>query len=177
MKLEEKITTEQTIYSGKVINVKKYGVSLPDGGQSVREEVEHSGGAAVLAVSDDCVYLVKQFRLSMNKVVYEIPAGKLEKGEMPLYSAQRELQEETGLKAKKWTKICSVAPSPGYTNEIIHVFRAEEFEKGDMHLDKDEFLSVEKMSLKTAYEMVDNGEIYDAKTVIALLYLKSLSNI
>lgn len=173
MKLEEKIKTEQTIYSGKVVKVKKYGVILPDGGESVREEVEHGGGAAVVAVEDGCVYLVKQFRLSVKKIVYEIPAGKLEKGEDPLCCAQRELQEETGLKAKKWTKICAAAPSPGYTNEIIHIYLADEFENGNMHLDEDEFLSVEKVPLAVAYGMIESGEIYDAKTLIALLYLKS----
>ena len=173
MDFEEKIISEQTIYPGKILTLKKYGVALPDGGESVREEVEHHGGAAILAVDEGCVYLVKQYRLSMRAAIYEIPAGKLEKGEDPLYSAKRELEEETGLRAEKWTKICTATPSPGYTNELIHIYRAEGFEKGKAHLDKDEFLSVEKVPLETAYDMIEKGEIYDAKTLVALLYLKA----
>ena len=84
------------------------------------------------------------------------------------------MSEETGLTAKKWTEICSASPSPGYTNEIIHIYRAEDFTFGKTHFDDDEFLNVVKIPVEKAFEMVESGEIFDAKTVIALLYLKTI---
>lgn len=174
MNTEEKIISSETLYAGKVFTAKKYTVALPDGRTAYREEVEHHGGAGILAEEGGKVYLVKQFRLSVGKEILEIPAGKLEKGEDPLVCAKRELSEETGLTAKKWTEICSASPSPGYTNEIIHIYRAEGFSFGKTHFDDDEFLNVVKIPVENAFEMIESGEIFDAKTVIALLYLKTI---
>ena len=173
MNTEEKIIGEEVLYKGKVFTAKKYTVMLPDGKTAFREEVEHHGGACVLAVKNGLIYFVTQYRLACRKNVLEIPAGKIEEGEDPLECATRELKEEAGLTAKKWTKIASVSPSPGYTNEIIHIYLAEDIEEGENRLDPGEFLNVSEIPLKKAFEMVETGEIFDAKTVIALLYLKA----
>lgn len=172
MKNEEKILSETTLYKGKVFTVKKYAVELSDGVKSERDELEHSGGAAVLAVCDGYVYLVKQYRLSVGRELYEIPAGKLERGEDPADCARRELEEETGLVPLELKKLAAVLPSPGYTNEVIHVYRAVGIKKGRVNLDEDERLSVEKIRVEEALKMVDSGEIDDAKTVLALTFLR-----
>ena len=173
MKVEEKIVDCENIFDGRIFDVKKYAVELPDGSRAFREEVEHHGGACVLAFDDGYVYLVKQYRLALRDETIEIPAGKLEKGEDPETCALRELTEETGLVAESIRKICAVSPSPGYTNEIIHIYYVERFIKAKQRLDDGEFLNVIKLPAKKCFEMVESGEIIDGKTVVALLWLKS----
>ncbi len=173
MKTEEKIVGCTDVFNGRIFDVKKYTVELPDKSLSFREEVEHHGGACVLAFDDGYIYLVRQYRLAVRDETIERPAGKLEKGEDPESCALRELTEETGLVAESIRKICAINPSPGYTNEIIHIYYVDRFLKADQKLDDGEFLNVIKLPVKKCFEMVESGEITDGKTVVALLWLKS----
>lgn len=174
MKTAEKITAVKDIYDGKIIKVKNYTVELPDGSESNREEVLHGGGAGAIVYDKGYVYLVSQFRLAANADLWEIPAGKLEFGEKPDLAVKRELIEEIGVKAKSLKKITTVYPSPGYTNELLHVYYCDDFEFTSQKLDEGEFLNVRKFSVEEAFKMLDTGEIRDGKTVIALLYLKNI---
>ena len=171
MDFNEKTVKENYLYKGKILNLRKDEVILPDGKPAVREIVEHSGGSAILCVRDGKVLLVKQFRYPYKKVIYEIPAGKVNAGETPEQTALRELKEEGGIIAEKAEKLFDVYPSPGYTEEIIRIYKAEGLTQGEVKLDDDEFLSGEWFDLPTLKKMVDNNEIKDAKTLIALFWL------
>ncbi len=169
MDLEEKTLEKCYVYKGKIINLRRDKVLLPNGNESFREIVEHRGGASVLAVDgEENVYLVSQFRYPYGEVVQEIPAGKLEPNEEPSFCALRELEEETGLKAEKLTDYGVLYPTPGYTNERLYVFLATDFTKTSTHLDADEFINIEKVPLQEAYGRIQRGEIKDAKTVYAI---------
>ncbi len=169
MKLEEKTLSTQTLFSGKVINLELSKVELPNGNEANREVVRHPGGAAVLLVNGGKILLERQFRFPYNKVIWEIPAGKLNKGEDPEHAAKRELEEETGYRAEKLERLVEVYPSPGYTDEIIYVFSADAAKLEKQHLDDDEFVNAEFVDLKKCIEMIESGEICDAKTIAAVM--------
>lgn len=171
MDFEEKTVKSEYLYKGRVLNLKKDEIALPSGKSSVREIVEHSGGCAVLCVKDGKILLVRQFRYAYKKVIIEIPAGKINVGEPPEQTAVRELEEECGLKAKSVKLLCEIYPSPGYTNEIIRLFKAEEFEKSKVCFDDDEYVESFWIDVGEAKRMAENGEINDAKTLIALSYV------
>ncbi|MBO5924876.1 MAG: NUDIX hydrolase [Clostridia bacterium] len=173
MDLIEKTLSSTTIYDGKVIKVIRDQVSLPNGESAYREIVHHNGGATVLAVKDDMVYFVRQYRYAYHDELLELPAGKLNEGEDPKSCAIRELEEETGLKATDVDLITKLYPSPGYTDEVIYVYLARDFVQGTQHLDEDEFLGVITLPLSTVKDMLDSGEIRDAKTIVALRYYLS----
>ena len=169
MNFEEKTLERNTVYSGRILNLRKDKVLLPDGNTGVREIIEHSGGSAVLCEKDGKILMVKQFRYAYREEVWEIPAGKVNAGEEPIKTAFRELEEEGGIKADKMELLFTVYPSPGYISEIIRIYKATGLTKSRQNLDEDEFLSarwIEKSQLK---KMIDSGEIKDAKTLIALL--------
>jgi len=169
MQFKEKTVKKNYIHNGKILNLRRDDIILPNGNGAIREVVEHSGGSAIVCEKDGKILLVKQYRYPYGEELLEIPAGKLNDGETPEQTAIRELEEEGGIIAKRVEKMFDVYPSPAYTNEIIRIYRAVDIEDGKVHLDEDEFLSqvwVEKDKLK---QMIDNGEIKDAKTVIALL--------
>lgn len=171
MDFEEKTVKSEYLYKGRVLNLKKDEIALPSGKSSVREIVEHGGGCAVLCVKDGKILLVRQFRYAYKKVIIEIPAGKINAGEPPEQTAVRELEEECGLKAKSVKLLCEIYPSPGYTNEIIRLFKTEKFEKGEVCFDDDEYVESFWLDISVAKEMAKNGEINDAKTLIALSYV------
>ncbi len=173
MLTEEKIVKTENLYSGKILNLKKFTVELSNGEKALREEIEHTGGSCVLAVKDGFLYLVSQFRLSVQRDTLELPAGKKNEGEDEQVTAIRELKEEVGLKAKNLTKIASILPTPGYSNEVIHIYYCDEFEAGESSLDEGEFLNVHKIKVEEAFSLLESGKIQDAKTVIALLYLRN----
>ncbi|MGQ9009528.1 ADP-ribose pyrophosphatase [Bacillus stercoris] len=173
--LEEKTIAKEQIFSGKVIDLYVEDVELPNGKTSKREIVKHPGAVAVLAVTDEGkIILVKQFRKPLERTIVEIPAGKLEKGEKPEYTALRELEEETGYTAKKLTKITAFYTSPGFADEIVHVFLAEELSvlEEKRELDEDEFVEVMEVTLEDALKLVESREVYDAKTAYAIQYLQ-----
>ena len=169
MGFNEKTVKENYIYKGKILSLKNDVVELDNGKKANREIVEHLGGSAILCVKDNKVLLEKQFRYAYKKVLWEIPAGKLNVGEDPMQTAVRELEEECGIKATKVSFLAEVYPSPGYTKEIIRIFKVEDFVSSTTNFDEDEFLECEWVDLSTAKQMIKNGDIKDAKTLIALL--------
>ena len=175
MKLTEKTLSLKTIYNGKIINVRKDEVELPNGNSADREVVEHSGGVCVLPLTDSGeIVMVNQFRYPHSEILTEIPAGKKEIGEEPLTCAERELLEETGYTAESFDYLGSLYPTPAYCTEVIHMYLARGLREGKQNLDKDEFLDVVKFPFDKAFDMVLRNEISDAKTQIAILKAKAL---
>ncbi len=173
--LYEKTIKEEQIYKGKVIDLSIEDVELPNGKVSKREIVRHPGAVAVIGLTEeDKLVLVKQFRKALEKTIYEIPAGKLEQGEEPLESAKRELKEETGYSVEKLTHLVSFYTSPGFADELVHIYFADNLIKGDRQLDDDEFLDNAEVTIEEALEMIGDQRIYDAKTVYAVQYLQLL---
>ena len=170
MDYTEKCLRCEDEYRGKIIYVHKDEVSLPDGSASIREIVEHSGGVAIIPVDDDGnVWCVRQYRYAFQEHLLEVPAGKLEDGEDPLECAVRELGEETGFTAEKFTFLGELLPSPGYCRETLYLYLATGLKPGKAHLDPGEFLDVEHHTLDELTEMVMNNELTDAKTAMAVL--------
>lgn len=171
MNLEEKTLQRNVLFEGHIINLRKDAVLLPDGKQASREIVEHRGGVGILAFTDaDELLLVRQFRYAYHAELLEIPAGKRDSlDEDPRECGIRELREETGASAKEFTYLGAVYPSPGYTEEIIHIYMANGLTYGENDLDEDEFLNVERVPFDKVLDMVLAGEIKDAKTQIAVL--------
>ncbi|MBC7544065.1 MAG: NUDIX hydrolase [Candidatus Sericytochromatia bacterium] len=168
--LRETQLSSQVAFTGRMITVEVDQVRMPDGREATREIVRHPGAVAVIAVVDGQILFVKQYRHAVGDVLLELPAGKLEIGETPLSCGQRELEEETGMQAAHWTPLGKTVVSPGFTDEVIHLFRAEGLSDGTglVH-DADEFIAVERMTLSEALAAIDDGRIIDAKTQIALL--------
>ena len=169
MKLVEQTAERHVLFRGKILTLRVDDVLLPDGTRAKREIAEHPGGACVLAVKDQKVLLVRQFRYAYGEELLEIPAGKLERGEDPMLAAKRELEEETGAHVRKMTPLFVLYPTPGYSDEKIYIYEAEEFEEGTRHPDAGEFLDVVRLPLEEAYAMTEDGRIRDAKTVAAVL--------
>ena len=173
--LYERTENVKGIFSGRVITVHHDDVLLPDGSESKRECVDHPGGVAVIGITDDNdVLLVRQFRYPYKETIYEIPAGKLERGEDPLEAGKREFREETGAVAEEYFSLGEVYPTPGYTNEIIRLFYAKNIHFTQQSLDEGEFLQVCRVKFVELVSRVMSGEIRDAKTIIATLKLKEL---
>jgi ADP-ribose pyrophosphatase len=159
---------KKKIFEGKVLSLSLYDITL-NGRKVKREVVEHRGAAAILAFEGNKIILVKQHRFPLGYVL-EIPAGTLEKGENPRACAFREIQEETGYKAKKMTHFLTYYPSVGYNTEAIHCFVATGLTKvGDLKLDYDEVMSVVKMDFSKLISMIKAGKIIDSKTICAAL--------
>lgn len=170
MKLEEKTVKSEEIYSGKIVTLKIDEVELPDGKLAKREVVNHPGGVTVAALTDENELLfVRQFRYPFKEVVLELPAGKLEANTNPLENGKRELLEETGAVGYNYISLGAQMVSPGFCDEIVHMYlcRVERFDK--QRLDEDEFLSVERIPIDKAVEMVLNNQIFDGKTQTAVL--------
>lgn len=165
----EQTISSKPIYKGKVISLQVDTVTLPNGGTSTREIVRHPGGVSVLALLDGKMLVVEQYRKPLGKSQIEIPAGKLDKdGEDPLAAAKRELEEETGYRSDHLTYICSYYTSPGFADEIMHMYFTDQLEKSEMKLDEDEFLVCEAITLEEAQRYIREGRISDAKTIMAV---------
>lgn len=178
-RFEEKKIEREEIYDGVVLHVVKDKVLLPDGNTSYREFCLHKGAVAVIPITDNKeAILVRQFRYAHGREFLEIPAGKLDYiGEIPIEAAKRELREETGAVAKKYTDLGVLDTTPALIDEKIHMYMAEELTFGEQELDDDEFLATERIPMKTLISMVMNGEIRDAKTQIAILKAAKILNI
>ena len=169
----EKTLSSKRIFDGKIIRVCHDSVLLENGETAMREVVYHNGGVCILPLTENGeVIFVRQFRYPYKEEVLELPAGKLNLGEDPFESAVRELKEETGAEAKKYTSLGRLYPSPGYCGEIITMYLAQQLSFGEQNLDEDEFLNIVKIPFDEAVEMVLNGEIPDAKTQTAILKTK-----
>jgi ADP-ribose pyrophosphatase len=168
---------KKKIFEGKILGLSVYEGNI-EGRKVKREMIEHRGAAAILAFDEKGkVILVKQHRYPHGYVL-EIPAGTLEKGEKPIKCAFRELEEETGYKAKKMSLLVSFFPSIGYNTEIIHCFLASNLNKiSDLNLDFDEILSVVKLDFKKLLRMIKAGKIQDSKTICAVLTYAAIKKI
>lgn len=173
--LEEKTIKTEPIFSGRIIRLQVDEVELPNGNTSTREIVKHPGAVAVIPItSDNKIVMVEQYRKPMEKVLVEIPAGKLEKGEEPAYTAVRELEEETGYESQSLEWLISFYTSPGFADEIVHLYVAKGLVKKEnaASLDEDEFVNVLEVTLEEAIEFVREQRVYDAKTAYAIQYLQ-----
>ena len=170
-RLVERQVSSEEIFDGSVLHVKKDTVKLPDGSNAFRELIRHIGAVCVIPVTDDGNVIVeKQFRYPIDRVVLEIPAGKLNfRDEDRLEAAKRELEEETGYTASEWTDIGLYYPAPAYSDEKITMYLARGLKKGAQHLDEDEFLEVDEIPLEKLVRDVMEGKITDGKTQIAVL--------
>ncbi|AEV19920.1 NUDIX hydrolase [Geobacillus sp. G4] len=174
-KLYEKTVRKEKLFSGRIIDLYIEEVELPNGKTSQREVIKHPGAVAVLPLlPDGKIVLVRQYRKALERALVEIPAGKLEHGEEPLASAHRELEEETGYRAQSMRHLISFYTSPGFADELIHLYVAEGLEKAEdgAGLDEDEFVELLEVTLEEALEMLQQRDIYDAKTAYALQYLQ-----
>lgn len=173
--LEEKTINSEKIFSGKVISLHLEDVELPNGKHSKREIIKHPGAVAILAITDDNkIVMVEQYRKALERTIVEIPAGKLEKGEEPALCARRELEEETGYKCASLDLLISFYTSPGFADEIVHLFVARGLVKKEdsAALDEDEFVNLEELTLDEALQYISEQKIYDAKTAYAIQYLQ-----
>ncbi len=172
MNFEEKTISKETIYEGKIINVEKHEVRLPNQKTAYREVVKHNGAVAICAVTpENEVILVKQYRKPLEQTLLEIPAGKLEPGEDRKEAAMRELEEETGYQTDRLDLIGEVYGTPGFANEKISIYFTDSLQKGTVHLDEDEFVEKIYFSMADVKNAVETHEIEDAKTLIAFQYL------
>lgn len=170
VKFEEKTIDSKEIYDGKVLKLRLDTVELQDGSSSKREIVEHSGGVAVVAVTDSGeLLMVRQYRKAMEMELLELPAGKLEVGEDPLECAGRELREETGYKAGSIELLSEFYTAPGFCSEKVYVYIAKELEFVGESLDEGEFLEVEKYGVEELENLL--SELQDAKSIIGVMHL------
>ncbi|TFE03143.1 NUDIX hydrolase [Jeotgalibacillus salarius] len=174
-KFEEKTISNNVLFEGKIISLQVEDVELPNGKTSKREIIKHPGAVCVIAKTEDNkLIMVEQYRKALERSIVEIPAGKLEPGEMPEVTAERELEEETGYGCSELTHLISFYTSPGFADELVHVYKAEGLYKiEDAHdTDEDEFVELLEVTLEEAEEMVLDQRIYDAKTAYAVQYLR-----
>nr|WP_170109725.1 NUDIX hydrolase [Melghirimyces profundicolus] len=173
-RLEEKTLNSRIIFEGRLIRVQLDEVELPDGNTSTRELVKHPGAVTVMAVTEENrMVFVRQYRKPLEKEILEIPAGKLEPGEDPEECARRELEEETGYKAKALKHVVSMYTSPGFADERLHLYEARGLAEGQFRPDSEEFVERVELTLEEAFERMAAGEICDAKTVTALYIWKN----
>lgn len=169
MVVAEKKTNSSLIYDGHIIKVFRDEVSL-EGNPAVREVVRHKGAAAILAIDEKGkAFFVEQFRYPIDKALFEAPAGKIDEGETPVECAKRELLEECGVTAEKWTELGPMLSSPGFCDEVIYLFLAEKLSFANPNPDEDEFLDIIKIPLSEALARLRKGEIADAKTQVLIL--------
>ena len=165
---EHKLSSEMK-FDGKLIQV-TYDIAEVNGKEAWREVVHHPGASAVVAIDDDGrIIMEKQFRYALNDYLLEIPAGKLDAGEDPLVCAKRELEEETGIIASEWISLGTIATSPGFCNEVIHLYVAKGLSKGKIHWDEDEYVEVERYTFDELLQRIKDETIKDSKTLSALL--------
>ena len=167
---EKKISSEE-IFNGVILHVVRDQVGLSNGNTTVREVIRHIGAVCVIPVTENNEVVVeRQYRYPLDRVILEIPAGKLDApDEDRLSAAQRELMEETGYTADEWTEIGDFHPAPAYSDEYITMYLARGLHKGERHLDDDEFLDVYAIPLADLVADVMNGTISDAKTQVCIL--------
>lgn len=168
--LAEMPVSEDVAWTGRIFNVDRLNVKLPDGRVAIRDVVRHPGAVAIVALTEDGrICLVRQYRTALGRVTVEIPAGKLDPGEDPLECANRELLEETGMEAEKIAFLTTIATSDGFCDELIHIYMATGLSFTQSSPDADEFINVDLVPLEELVDAVLDGRIEDAKTVVGAL--------
>jgi len=168
--LFEKTLSSEKIYDGKVFRVTKDIVKLSNGEQTLREVVHHNGGVVIAAEKDGKILFVKQYRYPAQSAIYELPAGKLDKGNEDILSAaKREFEEETGYTANKWEAMGFVWSSPGFCSEKLYLFKASELSYKSQNLDEDEILDCIAIEKDKVFDMIKSGEINDSKSISAIM--------
>ena len=171
--LTEKTIKSTGIFKGRVIELYVDEVELPNGKTSTREIIKHPGAVAVIALTKEGkLVLVKQYRKPLERELFEIPAGKLDPGEDPKACALRELEEETGYSCESIEHLVSFSTSPGFADEVLHVYFTDTLIKGEQRLDEDEFLDNHEVTLDEALKLLETKDIFDAKTVYAVQFLQ-----
>lgn len=174
--LAEKPATEDVAWTGRIFNVDRLRVELPDGRLAIRDVVRHPGAVAIVALTDDGrICLVRQYRTALARVTVELPAGKLAPGEDPLECASRELLEETGMEAEKIAYLTTIASSAGFCDELIHIYMATGLSFSKSSPDTDEFINVDLVEVGELVDAVLDGRIEDAKTVVGALLCDAIS--
>lgn len=174
--LAEKPLTEDVAWTGRIFNVNRLQVELPDGRRALRDVVRHPGAVAVVALTDEGrICLVRQYRTALGRVTVEIPAGKLDPGEDPLECAGRELLEETAMVAEKMAFLTTIATSDGFCDELIHIYMATGLSFDKSSPDADEFINVDLVEVSELVDAVLDGRIEDAKTVVGALLCDAIS--
>jgi len=169
--LDENFLEGERVFEGNLLKVQKDTVKLPNGNTSTREYIRHNGAVAVVPILEDgSIIMVKQCRYALGTVMWEIPAGKLDHGpeENPLEAAKRELSEETGYTATNWQRLVTIATTPGFTDEVIHLYKATGLTRGEQHPDEDEFITAKAFQPAEIRRMILEGELFDSKTLCAL---------
>ena len=165
------------IYTGRVVRLDVDTVRFPDGSTGQLELIRHPGAAAIVPCASDppgadpTILLIRQFRYATGGQLWEIPAGTLDPGEDPEACARRELMEETGVTAARLQRLTSIWTTPGFTNEVIHLYLATGLTMGQPSRERDEFIEVVPQPLSRVLALIRDGEIRDAKTVVAILYM------
>ncbi|MBQ9492628.1 MAG: NUDIX hydrolase [Oscillibacter sp.] len=173
MDLTETTLERKDVFKGRIFSVHVDKVRLPNGETSTREVIEHGGGAAILALDEnDNVLVVTQYRYTFGRTLLELPAGKLDPGEDPAAAALRELKEETGAVPDTFLPLGRILPSPGCYSERLYLYLARGLRLGEQHLDHNEFLNVARIPFEEMVRRCLDGEIEDAKTVVAVLKAK-----
>jgi ADP-ribose pyrophosphatase len=162
--------SSERVYSGRLLKIDRDRVELPNGRSTDLEMVRHPGAAAIVPfVSDDDILMVRQFRYATAGFILEVPAGTLNQDESPDACAHREVEEEAGYRAGRLEKLGAIYTTPGFTDEVIHLYAARDLTPTGQHLDHDEVLTVERIPFRRALEMIREGGIVDAKSICALM--------
>lgn len=171
------VLSSEIVYQGPLFRVQKERILEPEGKENVRDVIRHNGSVVILALDttkskkDPWIVMERQYRHAANRYLWELPAGKIDAGEEALAGAQRELEEETGYRAKKWKPMVEYFASPGFLGESFKVFTAEGLIAGDAHPEDDEHIELRLVKLSEVLKKIDKGEILDGKTLsVVLLY-------
>ena len=173
MIFEEKSISSKTVYEGPVFVIRQHVVETVNGGESLRDIVEHSGGSILVAITENGkVLMERQYRKAFEKALYELPAGKADPGETPEVTAARELKEETGYTAGSIKKLLTFYPTCGYSAETLHIYICRDLTPGEKHWDDSECIELYEFDPDELIDMIMRNEIKDAKTIIGLLFAR-----
>jgi ADP-ribose pyrophosphatase len=170
---ETQLVKSDLVYRGRVVDLQVDHIRLPSGRVAVREVVKHPGGVVVVPVMDDGrLLLIRQFRYPLRAFILEFPAGKLDSGQTPIETARRELEEETGYAAGHMQPEFSFCTSPGFCNEVIHLFIATNLTRTEQRLEEGEHITVECFTVDECLRMIGEGTVADAKTILGLFWYR-----